>query len=184
MTYPRFFVSGIVPSWHFTRVLISSVREAFLSYIPARSRRRLFTVQRPFQAALHTPYSPGKKMSTASAASGCFKHCCFLMVQHRVRCADWLLLRRGYALAPSPTASAWPPVVSKWCNTLSGERAGCCPGAATLRAVSAASGCSKQGRLLFPNGATPCPLGGLVAAQARLRSRAVSDGSGAVRCYA
>ncbi|MDR2494454.1 MAG: DUF3261 domain-containing protein [Spirochaetaceae bacterium] len=28
--------------------------------------------------------------------------------------------------APSPTVPAWPPVVSERCNTLSGERAGCC----------------------------------------------------------
>jgi hypothetical protein len=37
------------------------------------------------------------------------------------------LFRHGRpASGPSPTASAWPPVVSEWCNTVSGYFAVCC----------------------------------------------------------
>jgi hypothetical protein len=64
--------------------------------------------------------------------------CCFRMVRHRVRSLRLSQHDRSLRLFQT-----WPPVVSERCDT-----------------VSAASGCFKHGRLLFPNGATPCPVSG------------------------
>jgi hypothetical protein len=122
-----------------------------------------------------TPCPPGKSvlLRRGYARAACDGLC--VVARYSGRCVV-----RGAVSGPSPTVPAWPPVVSKRCNTVSIYFAGCCLGAATL---SRRLRRLQHGRLLPPSSATPCPVSESVLPRRGYASRRLRRfGSRALLC--